>query len=74
MTYDSKPGAPGGGQGDPVHVTLPRLDPQPVPGCPRCAGAAARRAVRRRAGDLSGVSDCNVDIRHHPHAGEQRVR
>ncbi|GAA2639266.1 hypothetical protein GCM10010425_49060 [Streptomyces spororaveus] len=68
MTYDSRPGAPGGGQGAVVHVTLPRLDPKPVPGCPRCTGAAARRSMYRRTGDLSGVSDCNVVIRRHPHA------
>ncbi|WP_159425456.1 hypothetical protein [Streptomyces sp. fd1-xmd] len=62
MTYDSKPGTPGGGQGAAVHVTLPRLD-----------GAGVQRRGGRCAGG-SGVSDCNVDIRHHPHAGEQDVR
>ncbi|MFB7263909.1 hypothetical protein ACFCXH_17410 [Streptomyces nojiriensis] len=67
MTYDSRPGAPGGGQGTVVHVTLPRLDPEPAPGCPKCAGAGVRRAGCRRAGDMSWVSDCNVVIRRHPH-------
>ncbi|MEU6215717.1 hypothetical protein ABZ891_38225 [Streptomyces sp. NPDC047023] len=74
MTYDSKPGTPGGAQGSAVHVTLPRLDPEPVPGCGRCVGAAARRTVCRRAGDWSGVSDCNVVMRRHPHADERDVR
>ncbi|MET9694164.1 hypothetical protein ABZY81_38030 [Streptomyces sp. NPDC006514] len=68
MTYDSRPGAPGGGQGTVVHVTLPRLDPEPAPDCQECTGAAVRRAVRRRAGDMSGVPDYNVVIRRHPHA------
>ncbi|WP_327732513.1 hypothetical protein OG749_45490 [Streptomyces nojiriensis] len=68
MTDDYRPGAPGGGQGTVVHVTLPQLDPQPAPDCPQCAGAANRRADCRRAGDMSGVSDCNVVIRRHPHA------
>ncbi|WP_327389106.1 hypothetical protein [Streptomyces sp. NBC_01207] len=74
MTYDSRPGAPGGGQGGPVHVTLPRLDPEPAPDCPRCTGAAARRAACRRAGDLSGASDCNVVIGRHPHTDERNAR
>ncbi|MFF4391961.1 hypothetical protein ACFY0G_35155 [Streptomyces sp. NPDC001552] len=68
MTHDSRPGAPGGGPGGAVHVTLPRRDPEPAPGCPQCAGAAVRRAVCRRAGDLSGVSDCDIIVRRHPHA------
>ncbi|MFD9622128.1 hypothetical protein ACFWB2_33435 [Streptomyces virginiae] len=67
MMYDSKPGAPGGGQGGPVHVTLPRRDPEPATDCPECAGAAVRRARCRLAGDMSGVSDCNVVVRRHPH-------
>ncbi|MFD5548710.1 hypothetical protein ACFWJQ_18485 [Streptomyces goshikiensis] len=71
MTYASKPGAPGGGQGSPVHVTLPGSTPNRSRAV---RGARARRAVCRRTGDLSGVSDCNVNIRHHPHVGEQDVR
>ncbi|MGW7440850.1 hypothetical protein [Streptomyces sp. NPDC054849] len=69
MAYDSRPGTPGGGQGSPVHVTLPRRDPEPAPGCPEGAGAAMRRA-----GDMSGVSDCNVDVRSHPHARDGGAR
>ncbi|MFB6582516.1 hypothetical protein ACFCYC_34820 [Streptomyces sp. NPDC056402] len=49
-------------------MTLPRLDPEPAADCQECTGAAVRRAVRRRAGDVSGVSDYNVVIRRHPHA------
>ncbi|MFI1068175.1 hypothetical protein ACH4TC_40710 [Streptomyces spororaveus] len=67
MTDDNRPGAPGGSQGSAVHVTLPRLDPEPAPDCPECAGAAVRRAPCRQAGDISRVSDCHVVVRRHPH-------
>ncbi|MEK2475275.1 hypothetical protein WN984_20625 [Streptomyces noursei] len=42
-------------------------DPGPVPGCDICAALAKERALARSRGDHSKVSDCNVEIRNHPH-------
>ncbi len=54
MTYGSRPGAPGGGQGGPVHVTLPGAIPNP----PRTARSARGRgaAVRVPGADGPGTS------------------
>ncbi|MGW7108977.1 hypothetical protein ACWGHU_22735 [Streptomyces xanthophaeus] len=38
------------------------------PGCDVCGALVAQRADHYRLGDLSGVVDCNVEIRRHPHA------
>ncbi|GFE24158.1 hypothetical protein YWIDRAFT_00760 [Streptomyces sp. SceaMP-e96] len=43
------------------------LEPVPVPGCDVCGALARERDAARRAGDGSKVSDCNVEIRRHPH-------
>ncbi|MFF9632437.1 hypothetical protein [Streptomyces fradiae] len=52
---------------DAVHLSPPGREPVPVEGCTTCTGLAARREADRRAGDLSAVSDRNVEIRRHPH-------
>ncbi|GAA2933826.1 hypothetical protein [Streptomyces enissocaesilis] len=60
--------------GPPVELPL-RLDadPSPQPGCDVCGALAAERGEARAVGDMSKVSDVNVEIRQHPHA-KRRVR
>lgn len=55
----------------PVELPL-RTDPEPVPaaGCGVCAALAAQRREARIEGDGSVVSDCNVELRNHPHPWE----
>ncbi|CAL9492057.1 hypothetical protein SUDANB120_03273 [Streptomyces sp. enrichment culture] len=55
----------------PVELPL-RTDPEPVPvvGCGVCAALAAQRREARLQGDHSTVSDCNVELRNHPHPKE----
>ncbi|GHI87457.1 hypothetical protein [Streptomyces xanthophaeus] len=52
---------------------FPVRNPGPAdPGCDVCGALVAQRADHYRLGDLSGVVDCNVEIRRHPHAEEGR--
>ncbi|WP_406059292.1 hypothetical protein OG462_19690 [Streptomyces sp. NBC_01077] len=51
---------------DPVHLTLPFPDPEPVEGCAGCVELANVRDRARAGGDLTTVSDCNVFLRRHP--------
>lgn len=46
----------------------PPLEPTPIPGCNRCLSICVKRENRRSTGDYSGVSDCNVELRHHQDA------
>ncbi|MGW1768368.1 hypothetical protein ACWCQL_30535 [Streptomyces sp. NPDC002073] len=48
------------------HLSPPRPDPAPAPGCDVCAALAKERATARQVGDHSRASDCNVELRHHP--------
>ena len=50
----------------PVYLGVPVPEPDPVPGCAKCARLAIDRERWRRAGDLTRVSDCNVWLRRHP--------
>jgi hypothetical protein len=52
----------------PVELPL-RLDtdPLPVPGCDVCGALDRERREARGKGDMSKVSDVNVEIRDHPH-------
>lgn len=52
----------------PVELPL-RLDtdPPPVPGCDVCGALSEERSEARAMGDMSKVSDMNVEIRNHPH-------
>ncbi|WP_234382662.1 MULTISPECIES: hypothetical protein [unclassified Streptomyces] len=54
----------------PVELSL-RTDSEPLPvaGCGVCAALAAQRREARLRGDHSTVSDCNVELRNHPHPG-----
>lgn len=53
----------------PVHLPRPTDPPAPAPGCGVCAALAEQRETARTAGDLSRASDCNVELRNHPHGG-----
>ncbi|MEV6955425.1 hypothetical protein [Streptomyces sp. NPDC051183] len=52
----------------PVELPL-RTDPErvPVAGCGVCGALAVQRREARLRGDHSTVSDCNVELRNHPH-------
>ncbi|MFE3522694.1 hypothetical protein ACFXOD_14055 [Streptomyces sp. NPDC059161] len=50
----------------PVQLSLPRTPPVPAPGCGVCAALAKQRTAAYGNGDLSGVSDCNVELTAHP--------
>lgn len=52
---------------------FPVPDPDPAdPNCDVCGALVAQRTECYRHGDLSGVVDCNVEIRQHPHAEVSR--
>ncbi|MFG2794917.1 hypothetical protein [Streptomyces sp. NPDC048419] len=57
-------------QARPVHVGRP--EPEPVGGCDACAALYRAREVARRDGNLSRVTDCNIAMRSHHPAAEQR--
>jgi hypothetical protein len=40
---------------------------QPTAGCKVCTALVREREAARRDHDMSRVSDCNVEIRRHPH-------
>ena len=44
----------------------PLPEPDPVPGCAKCARLADERERWRRMGNLTRVSDCNIWMRRHP--------
>jgi len=52
-------------------VELPHYDPPEAPlpakGCDICGALAQQRAEARERGDMSRVTDCNVEMRRHPH-------
>ncbi|MFE3763578.1 hypothetical protein ACFXPI_17650 [Streptomyces sp. NPDC059104] len=50
----------------PVQLSLPRTPPAPAPGCDVCAALTKQRTEAYGAGDLSAVSDCNVELAAHP--------
>lgn len=51
----------------PVGLTLPLEEPVPPADCEPCARLVKQRAEARGRGDMSRVSDFNVEIRnHHP--------
>ncbi|WSN53718.1 hypothetical protein OHU26_15845 [Streptomyces sp. NBC_00069] len=55
----------------PVELPL-RTAPDPVPaaGCGVCAALAVQRREASLRGDHSMASDCNVELRNHPHTRE----
>ncbi|WUH03608.1 hypothetical protein OG542_22100 [Streptomyces violaceus] len=50
-----------------VERRLPLPEPEPVSGCTECQRFGSQREAARSEGDMSRVSDCNVQIRRHPH-------
>lgn len=58
----------------PVELPL-RLegDPHPAPGCDVCGALSGERSEARAAGNMSKVSDVNVEIRNHPHGKRRRA-
>ncbi len=55
----------------PVYLSLPSPEPQPVDGCGVCRALVGQRAEARGRGDLSRVTDLNVELRsHHDGAGQ----
>lgn len=50
----------------PVQLSLPRKPPSPASGCGVCAALAEQRSVAYGDGDMSAVSDCNVELAAHP--------
>lgn len=58
-------GAPGGGPGAAVVLSMPVLQPTPVEGCEICEAQAAQRSAAHQRGDYSAVSDANARLRNH---------
>lgn len=54
---------------EPVFLSDPLSLPEPVPtrGCTVCAALGRQRDEARRIRDYGAVSDCNVEMRRHPH-------
>ncbi|MFE2712192.1 hypothetical protein ACFXKI_09435 [Streptomyces mirabilis] len=52
----------------PVYLKPPLDPPAPVPGCRKCEAWDRQRSAALAAGNASGASDCNIEIRRHPHA------
>ncbi|MEE4421203.1 MULTISPECIES: hypothetical protein [Streptomyces] len=56
-----------GRAGEAVQLGEPVRDPAPIDGCDVCEALARERVAAGAVGDRSKVSDCNVEIRRHPH-------
>ncbi|MEU5010395.1 hypothetical protein AB0G35_08885 [Streptomyces sp. NPDC021749] len=56
-----------GRAGEALRLGGPVRDPEPNTGCDVCEALARQRVAAYAAGDRSKVSDCNVEIRRHPH-------
>ncbi|MFI1395380.1 hypothetical protein [Streptomyces sp. NPDC020681] len=54
---------------DPVHLPLPGPEPTPMDGCGVCEALVKQRDAARERCDLSAVSDANVELLNHAHAG-----
>jgi hypothetical protein len=52
-------------QGEPVSLTVPVRDPDPVAGCRECLRIALARTNARSVGNYSKASDANVGLRTH---------
>lgn len=57
-----------------VYLSDPMSALEPVPNfsCDVCASLGRQREEARERRDMTTVSDCNVEIRRHPHAGWRR--
>lgn len=60
-------------QEPPITLGPPLDEPVPPPDCGVCAALVVQRSEAQRRGDMSRVSDFNVEIRnHHPARRKQR--
>ncbi|MGW6258627.1 hypothetical protein [Streptomyces sp. NPDC055085] len=55
-----------------IVLPLPPDGPEPAPGCGVCAALVRQSAQAAAIGDYSKASDCNVEIRNHPHPRRRR--
>lgn len=55
-------------------LRLGDLEPVPVDGCDVCGALANERDGARDRGDMSKVSDVNIELRAHPHSTLRRPR
>ncbi|MFD5198867.1 hypothetical protein ACFWM7_01600 [Streptomyces sp. NPDC058375] len=57
-----------------VHLSDPMsaLEPVPNPGCDVCTSLGQQREEARVMGNMTTVTDCNVEIRRHPHKMQKR--
>ncbi|MFD3657045.1 hypothetical protein [Streptomyces sp. NPDC058620] len=53
---------------------LELADPKPNPACTVCMALDRQRTEARRLGDMTQVSDCNIEIRRHPHSRPRGAR
>ncbi|MDX3068563.1 hypothetical protein PV518_41560 [Streptomyces sp. ND04-05B] len=58
----------------PITLALPLAEPEPPADCGVCAALSVQRTDARGRGDLSKVSDLNVEIRNHHEPRPKRVR
>jgi hypothetical protein len=49
----------------PVHLPEPVPDPDPEPGCDVCGALAEQRRTAKRDGNLTRVTDINIELRNH---------
>nr|WP_094793565.1 hypothetical protein [Streptomyces kasugaensis] len=62
-----RPDAYDPGRPRPVWLGDPTLEPAPGEGCDVCAALVRQRADARARGDWAAATDCNVELRRHPH-------
>ncbi|MGW1374644.1 hypothetical protein ACWD6P_10280 [Streptomyces sp. NPDC002446] len=55
-----------------VHLRELARDPEPIAGCDVCGALAQQRAAAYAVGDRSKATDCNVEMRRHPHPERRR--
>lgn len=55
-----------------LHDPLGLLEPVPRASCDVCTSLGRQREEARHAGNWTTVTDCNVEIRRHPHSGRRR--
>ncbi|GAA0434931.1 hypothetical protein GCM10010357_65550 [Streptomyces luteireticuli] len=59
----------------PVHLLATVMamdDPGPTAGCDVCGALVRQRAEAWQTGNFSQATDCNVELRQHPHVGRPR--
>jgi hypothetical protein len=54
-----------------VQIGFPAPRPDPAPGCGVCRALVKQRDEAEARSDKSGVIDCNVELRNHPHGSPE---